>query len=217
MAHRMVQPAAHYVAKRTNARGGNVSEVNTPSPPAGWYPDPYGKPVLRWWDGSRWSTQTQEAPPPVSKPPVAPTAGTETPPSSQYPPGSRSEVQAGGSGLNPSSRSSNAQSWWQKQPKAIRSLIGTGVFFIAAALYLPHASWFLNWHNNLSGGVFNISQAHALCNNPLVQAATVPGSHQATVCATANNWWTFFLVLIIVGVILLAIAAYRIFRPRQEI
>ena len=33
-------------------------------PPAGWYEDPNGQPVLRWWDGQRWSEHTQPAPGP---------------------------------------------------------------------------------------------------------------------------------------------------------
>jgi hypothetical protein len=27
-----------------------------PAPtPAGWYPDPHGQPVQRWWDGMQWT------------------------------------------------------------------------------------------------------------------------------------------------------------------
>ncbi|MFD5599193.1 DUF2510 domain-containing protein [Leucobacter sp. NPDC058333] len=28
-------------------------------PPPGWYADPYGQPVTRWWDGFQWTTHTQ--------------------------------------------------------------------------------------------------------------------------------------------------------------
>ena len=31
-------------------------------PPAGWYPDPNGLQVMRWWDGRQWSPQTQPIP-----------------------------------------------------------------------------------------------------------------------------------------------------------
>jgi Protein of unknown function (DUF2510) len=31
-------------------------------PPAGWYPDPNGLQVMRWWDGRQWGTQTQPMP-----------------------------------------------------------------------------------------------------------------------------------------------------------
>lgn len=27
-------------------------------PPAGWYPDPGGMRVLRWWDGRQWTSAT---------------------------------------------------------------------------------------------------------------------------------------------------------------
>lgn len=40
-------------------------------PPEGWYDDPYGAPVVRWWDGSTWTDQT--APPPTAG--TGPTGG----------------------------------------------------------------------------------------------------------------------------------------------
>ena len=40
---------------------------------AGWYRDPYEQSVVRWWDGSRWSGNTQAAPPLEAVPqPVTP-------------------------------------------------------------------------------------------------------------------------------------------------
>jgi hypothetical protein len=86
------------------------------------------------------------------------------------------------------------------------------VVFILGALILPHSSWFLNWHNNLTGGTFDVSQAHSYCSNPLVQAVTVPGSTQANDCATAADWSTFFTLLLMTGFVLLAIAAYKIYK-----
>lgn len=39
-------------------------------PPAGWYPDPYGAPFERWWDGAGWTehTTTPAAAEPVAEP-----------------------------------------------------------------------------------------------------------------------------------------------------
>lgn len=35
-----------------------ISLANMTQSPAGWYPDPYGKPLLRWWDGTQWTDAT---------------------------------------------------------------------------------------------------------------------------------------------------------------
>lgn len=35
----------------------------TGQPPAGWYPDPDGRPVQRYWDGRAWTAGTRGAPP----------------------------------------------------------------------------------------------------------------------------------------------------------
>lgn len=41
-----------------------ASGDRAPSP--SWYPDPGGQPLLRWWDGTRWTLETRPAPPPTS-------------------------------------------------------------------------------------------------------------------------------------------------------
>jgi Protein of unknown function (DUF2510) len=47
--------------------------ASVPTAPFGWYPDPAGSPMLRWWDGSRW-TDRLESP----RPEVQPAAGYST-------------------------------------------------------------------------------------------------------------------------------------------
>ncbi|MFJ9853697.1 phospholipid scramblase-related protein [Streptomyces sp. NPDC101150] len=50
--------------------------------PQGWYQDPYGTPVLRWWDGYRWTEHTQATPAPTPAPAPAQAA---VPPQQAYP------------------------------------------------------------------------------------------------------------------------------------
>lgn len=42
----------------------------TPQIPAGWHPDPYGSPVLRWWDGNQWTDATHPLAAPTPEPTV---------------------------------------------------------------------------------------------------------------------------------------------------
>ncbi|MEV3979398.1 DUF2510 domain-containing protein [Nonomuraea sp. NPDC049758] len=46
----------------------------TTQTPAGWYPDPYGEPQLRWWDGNQWTdaTHAQERQPQPQQPSSGP-------------------------------------------------------------------------------------------------------------------------------------------------
>jgi len=55
-------------------------DTGTTTVPAGWYPDPQGPPLQRWWDGSAWTQHTNDPrPTPVSipDPTVQPTATAE--------------------------------------------------------------------------------------------------------------------------------------------
>ena len=41
--------------------------------PFGWYPDPAGSPMLRWWNGSAWTNRLEPA-----RPELQPAAGYST-------------------------------------------------------------------------------------------------------------------------------------------
>ncbi|WP_206061828.1 DUF2510 domain-containing protein [Nonomuraea basaltis] len=54
----------------------------TTQTPAGWYPDPYGEPRLRWWDGNQWTdaTHAQEQGPAQPQQQQQPTSGPQQQP-----------------------------------------------------------------------------------------------------------------------------------------
>lgn len=55
-----------------------------PSMPAGWYPDPAGGGLQRWWNGVGWSDQTQPAAMPAPVPAPMPPVGQVPPPPPGY-------------------------------------------------------------------------------------------------------------------------------------
>ena len=50
------------------ARGYAVVMTDLPQTvPAGWFPDPNGQPVSRWWDGTAWTDHVQPLPTPAAR------------------------------------------------------------------------------------------------------------------------------------------------------
>src|SRR5258707_758306 len=48
-----------WVAPPWPRSGGLVmSDATSGVSPAGWYRDPHGEPIVRWWDGTTWTEET---------------------------------------------------------------------------------------------------------------------------------------------------------------
>lgn len=47
-------------APRRGAPVTNPSNYSSQSQPAGWFPDPWGGPGTRWWDGQQWTEHTSD-------------------------------------------------------------------------------------------------------------------------------------------------------------
>jgi hypothetical protein len=61
-----------------------MTDTSGGMPPAGWYPDPYGAPVERWWDGTGWTEHTN-SPQPIAPEPAAPAAPSYEQPAYEQP------------------------------------------------------------------------------------------------------------------------------------
>ncbi|WP_068926113.1 DUF2510 domain-containing protein [Planobispora rosea] len=74
----------------------------TTQTPAGWYPDPYGSPQLRWWDGNQWTDATHPMEAAAGQAP-GPQPDRSFPPQGTGPHPSSAPPQAQGTGPHPSS------------------------------------------------------------------------------------------------------------------
>jgi hypothetical protein len=74
----------------------------TSNQPAGWFPDPTGEPVQRYWDGGQWTRETRPFPPPGE-----PDAGVQP---RDIP--RTNSVSEGGNGSTAGSRSSGGSAVW---------------------------------------------------------------------------------------------------------
>lgn len=51
---------------------GPPTAADAPATPSGWFPDPSGHPLLRYWDGQRWTEHYAQAAPTVYPQPQKP-------------------------------------------------------------------------------------------------------------------------------------------------
>ena len=64
------------------------------TPRADWYPDPNNELQQRWWDGTRWTTETRPLPPPVTQGVLGGAAASDTATGAKSPPSMPGAVQA---------------------------------------------------------------------------------------------------------------------------
>jgi hypothetical protein len=119
-------------------------------PPAGWYPDPNGLQVMRWWDGRQWGPQTQPMPAAGQEPQrpdpgaaggMAPLPGPAADPSSlpsdqPQPPDALQLQKQGQQGLQPSYPSPVPPGRGPRKPWTDSRKMGVGVGIGAGVLVL---------------------------------------------------------------------------------
>ena len=101
-------------------------------PPAGWYPDPYGAPFERWWDGAGWTEHTNTPAPATPAQPVAPEPVAYTPPVLEEPPAASADPFAGFV-----SAAEPAPSAWPVQPAAYEPPVVEQPAYEPPAAYEP--------------------------------------------------------------------------------
>lgn len=53
--NKLIAQQTAMLQQQLSAQPIQVQQLAPAGPPAGWYADPNGQPVHRWWDGQRWT------------------------------------------------------------------------------------------------------------------------------------------------------------------
>jgi hypothetical protein len=78
-------------------------------------------------------------------------------------------------------------------------------------MLLPRMNWFLHW-TTADGQTLNAAQEHSICSSTLGVIARAMYAPAQAACNQADGYYTFFMVLGVAGVILLAAAAWSQYR-----
>jgi hypothetical protein len=100
-------------------------------------------------------------------------------------------------------------------PKSAKGLVIAGVACLIGWAFIPRQNWLINWHNNYTGGSFDLAQAHALCNSSLGQFGQALSATAAQKCGEVGNFYDAMTVLFLAGLVLLGAAAWQTFRSMQ--
>lgn len=79
-------------------------------------------------------------------------------------------------------------------------------------LYLPSARWFFHSTNSAGTTQYSASQIHAVCNSSIGQIAQSFSAKAASNCALANDMYTLFTVIFILGLLSLVVWAVKMIR-----
>lgn len=99
------------------------------------------------------------------------------------------------------------------QDKILRWSAGIAVVLLVLSFLIPNASWVIGWHNAY-GTTWDVTQVHAVCASPVVQAAQTISGPIAR-CSAADAWYDACGLLRIAAIISALVFVYRSYRLRH--
>ncbi|WP_158862973.1 DUF2510 domain-containing protein [Leifsonia sp. AG29] len=125
-------------------------QVGAGAPAAGWYADPTGAPIARWWSGAGWTEHTRElprpqvAPPPVPSPPVPspPAPAAEDPTPAPYVPFESRRAAVEAAAYAPASAPRNRHAFLGRGLSILAVIVSIlTVIVLDIALHIPQSDW----------------------------------------------------------------------------